>query len=215
MGLQRDKAFGARTWVTHGCAITGLLSLVTRFGLVLAARNVMWKNRIKRPNNLELFITNGIRIEPCRRFHCDETQQLHQVILHHIAHRARFVIVFAPAPNAYGFGHGDLDVIDILAVPERLEQHVAKANRHQVLHGLFTQVVIDPVNLTFVKIFGERCIQGFGGLQIPAKRFFNDDTALGVRHAPLLQPFCKIAKQRRRHRKIIRLYTIRTGHKLL
>jgi hypothetical protein len=36
-----------------------------------------------------------------------------------------------------GFRHRDLDMVDAVAVPDRLEQAVGEAQRHDVLHRLF------------------------------------------------------------------------------
>ena len=119
---------------------------------ILAPHNVMWLNWVKGTNNFELFIAHGVRIKFCRWFHRNEAQQLHQMVLRHVAHSARFVII-APAPtDTDGFCHGYLDMVDILTVPKWLEQHVAKAHSHKVLDRFFAQIVIDPVNLRFIEM---------------------------------------------------------------
>ena len=58
--------------------------------------------------------------------------------------------VAAAAFHADGFGHRDLHVVDVAAVPDRLEDSVGEAERHDVLHGLFAEIVIDAVDLLFV-----------------------------------------------------------------
>ena len=106
-------------------------------------------------------------------------------------------------------------MIDILAVPKRLEQHVAKPHSHQVLYRLFAQIVVDPVDLAFVEILGQRGVERLRGFQVAAKGLFDDDPALRVRHAPLLQTFRQITEQRGRDREIIGLYPFGPGHELL
>ena len=44
-------------------------------------------------------------------------------------------------------GGGDLDVVDEVAVPDRLEHVVGEPERHHVLDGLLAQVVVDAVDL--------------------------------------------------------------------
>ncbi len=63
--------------------------------------------------------------------------------------RTRMVEVAAAAFHAYGFSNGNLHVIDVAAVPDGLEDSVGKAERHDVLHGLFAQIVVNTINLFF------------------------------------------------------------------
>ena len=70
-------------------------------------------------------------------------------------------------------------MIDEVPVPDRLENAVAEAEHHQVLHRLFAQIVIDAVDLPLFQYFLDVGIQGAGRLQVMAKRFFDD-------HAPPL-----------------------------
>ena len=44
----------------------------------------------------------------------------------------------------------DLDMVDVIAIPDRLEHAVGKAQHQDVLHRLLAEVMIDPVNLVLV-----------------------------------------------------------------
>jgi hypothetical protein len=44
-------------------------------------------------------------------------------------------------------------VVDVVAVPERLEDGVGEAEDQQVLHRLLAQVVVDAVDLLLVEDF--------------------------------------------------------------
>ncbi len=46
--------------------------------------------------------------------------------------------------------HGDLHVIDMVAIPDRLEHAIGKAQHQDVLHRLLAEIVIDPVDLLLV-----------------------------------------------------------------
>ncbi len=82
--------------------------------------------------------------------------QLEHVVLHHVPDGARLVVV-GPAPaDADLLGHRDLDVIDMGAVPQRLEQPIGEAQHHQVLHRLLAEIMIDPIDL----LLGERPADG-------------------------------------------------------
>jgi hypothetical protein len=49
--------------------------------------------------------------------------------------------------DAEVLGGGDLDVVDVVAVPHRLEQEVGEAEREDVLHRLLAEVVVDAEDL--------------------------------------------------------------------
>ena len=73
------------------------------------------------------------------------------MVLHHVAQRAGIVVV-TPAPfESDGFRDGDLHVVDGRCVPQRLEQRVREPQREQVLHRLFSEVVIDAEDAVFVE----------------------------------------------------------------
>ena len=69
----------------------------------------------------------------------------------HVAERAGLFIEGPAAFDADRFGNRDLDVVDVIAVPERLEDSVSEAHHHHVLNRLLPKVVVDPVNLVLVE----------------------------------------------------------------
>ena len=73
--------------------------------------------------------------------------ELQQVVLEHVAHDAGRVVVAGPAADVDFFGHGDLHVVDVVAVPDRLEDRVGEPQHEQVLHRFFAEVVVDAVDL--------------------------------------------------------------------
>src|ERR1700719_4653183 len=97
------------------------------------------------------------------------------MVLDHVAQRAGLLVISAAALHADRFGGGDLHVIDIGAVPERLEDTVAEAERHNILNRLLAQIVVDPVDLAFLEAFLQTAIEGPGTSQIAAKWLFDDD----------------------------------------
>ena len=98
------------------------------------------------------------------------------MILNHIPQRARLVVVARPCTNAKLFGNADLNGIDPVTIPERLEDGVTEAEDQQVLHGLFSQVVVDPVDLVFSEIFADETDKLTGGCPVIAERFFDYDS---------------------------------------
>src|SRR5690606_30875229 len=101
------------------------------------------------------FIMKYTSIQPGWWLHGGETEQLQKMVLHHVTKRTRFVVKI-PAPfHTHGFSDGDLHVINVVAVPQGLEQRVGEANGEQVLHGLFAEVMVNAINLILAQDGGE------------------------------------------------------------
>ena len=139
------------------------------------------------------------------RLHRDQAQKLHHVVLDHVPDRAGLVVIAAASGHAHGLGHGDLDVVHVLRVPQRFEQHVGKAHRHQVLDGLLAQVMVDPIDLLFVEMLRQRGVQRLGAGQVAAERLFHHDATVVIGDAVARQKLGDVAEQRRRDREIERM----------
>ena len=124
-----------------------------------------------------LFVAHRIGLKRYRRLHRRQAEQLHHVVGDHVAQGSGIVEVSAAAFHAYGLGVRDLHVIDVAAVPDGLEDGVVEAEDHDVLHGLFAQVVIDAENLVLRQHALDVAVQGLGRIQIVAERLLDD-------HAP-------------------------------
>jgi hypothetical protein len=82
------------------------------------------------------------------------------MVLHHVAQRAGRVVVAGAALHAERLGHGDLHVVDMRGVPQRLEQGVGEAQRHQVLHRLLAEIMVDAVDAVFREHRADRVVHG-------------------------------------------------------
>ena len=131
--------------------------------------------RVQAVQDFRRFVTHGIGIDQRGRLHRHHRQDLQKVVLEHVAHRAGTVVVTAPVFHADGFGGGDFHVVDVVPVPERLEQAVGEAQHQQVLHGFFAEVVVDTVNLVFEEVVVDGCVQLARSLRIVAKGLFHDE----------------------------------------
>ena len=116
---------------------------------------------------------------PRGRLHRDERQDLQQVVLHDVAQRADRVVERAPVLDAEVLGHRDLDRLDVLAVPERLEEGVREAEVHDVLHRLLAQEVVDPEEALLGEDRGQTLVQLACGGEIGTERLLDDEP--GVR----------------------------------
>ena len=133
--------------------------------------------RAQRTDDLHLFIADGVGAEIGWRLHGHEAEELEEVVLHHVTQRAGGVVVAtASAFHAEVFGAGDLHVVDVAAVPVRLEERVGKAQHHDVLGGLFAQVMVDAVGVVFRKGARDGFIKRLRGGEVFAKRLLTHHT---------------------------------------
>ena len=69
------------------------------------------------------------------------------MILDHVPQRSRFLVVAAAAFDANRLRGRNLNVIDITAVPQGLENSIAEPEGKDVLNRFLAEVVIDAVDL--------------------------------------------------------------------
>ena len=104
------------------------------------------------------------------------------MVLHHVAQRAG-LLVERPAPfHTQRLRCRDLHVIDVIAIPDRLEDPVGEPEHQNVLHRLFAQVVIDAEDLVLVEHRVHLVIQVARRIEIVPKRLLDHHA-----HAPLLR----------------------------
>ena len=61
--------------------------------------------------------------------------------------RAGRVVELAAPLDADRLGHGDLHVVDVIAVPQRLEDAVGEPEHHDVLDRLLAEIMVDAIDL--------------------------------------------------------------------
>ena len=79
-------------------------------------------------------------------------------------------------------------MVHVIAVPERLKNAVAKAQHEQVLDRVFSQIMVDTINLPLIKHVEDNLIERLGGSQVASKRFLNDDAHPGIGRRGMRQP---------------------------
>ena len=98
------------------------------------------------------------------------------MVLHHVPQGSCGVVVAAAATfHAQVLGAGNLDVVDVSAVPIRFEQCVCKSEDHDVLGRLFAEVVVDPVGVFLLEGVVDDFVEMSGTLQVLSKRLFTND----------------------------------------
>ena len=125
-------------------------------------------------------LRTGVGFVADRRFHGRDHQQLQQMILEHVADDAGRVVVAGAAADVDFLGHGDLHVVDVVAIPDRLEDRVGEPQHEQVLNRFFAEVVIDAVDLLFAEDGVDDLVELAGRREIGAERLFDDHAALAA-----------------------------------
>ena len=140
------------------------------------------------------------------------------MIRDHIPQGTRRVVIAAALLDAQAFGDGDLDVINVIAIPDRLKDAVAKTKYQNILNRLFAQIMIDAIDLSLLYGTQKIGVQSFGGIQIAAEwLFINKPPPIAVLFFAkavldyLVRDVCKQCGRRGEIVKIILRYLMRRG----
>ena len=98
------------------------------------------------------------------------------MVLHHVAQTRRTCRNSRPRPSTPSVSaHGDLHVIDVTVIPERLENRVGEAQHHDVLRGLLAEVVVDAVGVLLGEGSFDHLIEPLRAGQVGAEWLLDDD----------------------------------------
>ena len=86
--------------------------------------------------------------------------------------------------------------------PDALEQDVTKAQGHQVLHRLFAQIVVDPVDLRFIEGLSHGGVDFLARRQVVPERLLQNQAVLGTIEPDFGEESRYRPEQRRRGRQI-------------
>src|SRR5262245_23922136 len=126
------------------------------------------------------------------------------MVLHDVADGAGLLVEAAAALYAEVLRHRDLHALDVLAVPERLEQRVREAEEHHVSHRPLAEVVIDAKDVLLVESVEQDAVQRLRRSEIAAKRLLDEHPRTARRATCLRQTFDDLTEQSRRYREIVR-----------
>ncbi len=131
------------------------------------------------------------------------------MVLQHVTGRTGAVVEAGAGADAHVLGHRDLDRVDEVAVPHRLEQRVGEPQREQVLDRLLAQVVVDAEDVLRREHLVDQRVELVAARQVVAERLLDDDpppaAALGVvGHPGALHLLEHDGEHRRRDRQVER-----------
>ena len=104
------------------------------------------------------------------------------MILDHVANGARLVVERAAALDAEILGHRDLHALDMVAIPDRLQERVGEAEEQHVVHGPLAQVMVDAEDRLLVEGPEQDPVQLLRRGQVAPNGFST------MTRAPLVQP---------------------------
>ena len=117
------------------------------------------------------------------------------MVLDHVADRARLFIIAAAPFHAERFGDGDLHMINVRVVPQRLEQDVGEPQSHQVLHRFLAEIVVDAENVALAEHRADHVVDCGRALAVPADRLLDDDARARGREPFGAKPLRQRAEQ--------------------
>ena len=195
-----DEELGGDVRLGHRVVLDTVLLTVGRHllaldepGAILTADHGLRPGRVQRAQHFHLLVANRVGGEVDRRLHRRQREQLQQVVLEDVANRAGTLIEARPAFDAECLGNGDLDMVDELAVPDRLEDAVREPQREHVLDGLLAEVVVDPEDLALLEVLAELRGQLLRRREVVAERLLDDE----ARPAAVVLPFPERVDDRR------------------
>ena len=127
--LQHRRREGGRERVAgHGgvVEVAGLRGV----GDVLAHDRAVQSQRRDGLQHAHLLVADVRAVQRERLLHADQRDDLEKVVLHHVADDAVMIEVPAAAVHTQRFFEDDLDVVDVVAVPDRAENHVREPSHH-------------------------------------------------------------------------------------
>ena len=146
----------------------------------LAAHDIRRIDRRQRAKDFVLLFADRTGRERGWRLHRHEAENLEEMCHHHVAIGAGLLVESDAIADVERLRHVDLNVIDEVAVPDRLEQAVGETEGEDVLRRLLAEEMIDAENLLFGKYFMQSIVERNRALEIGAERLFHDDArALG------------------------------------
>ena len=144
------KQTKCRIGFRHGIIRNTILLLIMK---ILSQNNavchVQLFHRTQSMQYIQLFLMHILSEEGSRLFHCSNTENLKQMILHHILQRTALIVIAATVFHADRFHRTDLHMLNILRIPHILKNRIHKANCLHIAYHFFSQVMINMENPLF------------------------------------------------------------------
>ena len=163
---QRDEGVGLRV---------GRDALLVAVALVLAAHD---GGRVERAQGVEDGVLGGderVRVERLGRLHGHEREHLEEMGDDHVAEGARLLVEAAAPADRELLGDVDLHVLDVVGVPDGLEEAVGEAQGEDVLRRLLAEEVVDAQDLALVEVLVQHRVELPRGREVAPERLLGHD----------------------------------------
>src|SRR6266702_804778 len=132
------------------------------------------------PQDLHLFIADGIRVKGDGWLHRCQAEDLHNVVLYHVTDSPGLLVVLCPRADAQTLSSPNLYMVNVLCIPERLKDPISEAECQQILYSLFAHIVVNTVDLILTEHTAYLAVELLCGGQVASKGFFNNDARPGL-----------------------------------
>ena len=97
------------------------------------------------------------------------------MVWYHVAQRAGRVVELAAPLHAERLRDRDLDVIDMVSIPQWFEHAIGEAKHQNVLNGFLSEIVVDAIDLVLGQHAEDVAIERLGRRKIATERLLDDD----------------------------------------
>ena len=153
----------------------GIDALDVEVAVVLPAHVVRRIGGLDRAKGRDERVLERLRIGSARRLHRRCPDDLHQVVHDDVPQGPDGVVEVSAILDAEVLRHRDLDGLDVVPVPDRLEQRVREPEIQDLLRPHLPEVVVDPVELRLVEVLMELVRERARRLEVVAEGLLHDD----------------------------------------
>ena len=172
---QRQFSISSRSAAYVSVVESGATPSMSQVAVVLAAHVVGRVGRRDRAEERDLRVLDRLRVAARRRLHRARGDHLHEVVDDDVAQRADRVVEVAAVLDAEVLGHRDLDALDVVPVPDRLEHRVREPEVEDLLEAHLPEVVVDAEELRLVDVLVQLVGERAGRRAVVPERLLDDD----------------------------------------
>src|SRR3546814_16986467 len=94
--------------------------------------------------------------------------------MYHISQGNRIFKIATPVFHAHLLGHRNLDIIDVITVPQRFKQRISKTEGQDILYRFLTEVMVYAVYLLLLECPPQQLVKRYGRLLVVTERFLDN-----------------------------------------